>query len=219
MLDVLAATTFKPFTQLVTWHAFAMGFGDNPRTSPGGELSLSEPALVSRDSSGSLESRVSDLFTALRGRLYQYLLVVFANPAEAEDATQECFLRLYRYLYQGKPVDNPRVWIFRVAHNLALDRKKSGRFVREVAPPSWDEIFERYLDPSPSPEQGMIQRERYEAVRAVVNRLNDQQKQVLYLKAEGLDYREIGQIMSLSTTAIAAHVRRGIVKIKAEING
>ncbi|MGA2435092.1 MAG: RNA polymerase sigma factor [Bryobacteraceae bacterium] len=198
----------------------ALPFGDYQALGTGGEIYLTEINPDGCGSSRSLENEVAELFaSSLRGRLYQYLLIVLRNPAEAEDAAQECFLKLYRHRHMGNMIDDPNLWIFRVAHNLALDKKKSAQFSREVEPPSWSEVAENHQDPSPSPEQGFIQRERYEAVRAAMSQLTDQQKQVLYLRAEGFGYREIAEVLALSMPAVAAHVRRGIEKIKVKING
>jgi RNA polymerase sigma-70 factor (ECF subfamily) len=183
-----------------------------------GILSLPESFVLDHAAVETLEDKVSRLFQSLRRRIYQYLLVVLGSPAEAEDSTQECFLRLYRYLAAGNSIQDPTFWLFRVAHNIALDRKKSGRFLHEVDPPSWDEVLQRRHDQTPNPEQGMIQRERYETVRSAIHRLTAQQQQVLFLRAEGLGYREIAEVLSLSLPAVAAHVRRGIERIKAELN-
>ncbi|GGG68678.1 hypothetical protein GCM10011585_08340 [Edaphobacter dinghuensis] len=52
-----------------------------------------------------------------------------------------------------------------------------------------------------------------------MHKLTSQQREVLILKTEGLGYREIGEIMSLSTFAVAAHVRRAIAKMKVGSHG
>src|SRR5947207_14481220 len=71
------------------------------------------------------EEKVSQLFELLREPLYHYLLVIFRSPAEAEDIAQESFLQLYKHLQGGQQIDTERFWIFRVAHNLAINRQKS----------------------------------------------------------------------------------------------
>ncbi|HWR37390.1 MAG TPA: RNA polymerase sigma factor [Clostridia bacterium] len=161
---------------------------------------------------------MSDLFQTLRGRVYQYLLLILGNPAEAEELTQECFLRLYQQLHKRKSIDNARVWLFHVARNLALDKKRTGRFIAAIDPPTWDKVLEFRRDPSPTPEQNLLQKERYELVCSVLKRLSDQEQQVLYLRAKGLSYRQVGEVMALSIEAVAAHVHRGLGKVKAKLN-
>jgi len=169
--------------------------------------------------SDGLKERISQLFLSLRLPLYRYFLVTLGNAAEAEDMTQECFFRLYRYLHTGKQVDNPKFWLFHVAHNLSIDRNKSSKILREVEPPSWKDLFESRSDPAPNPEERLIESERYQIISDVMKKLSDQQREVLTLRAEGLGYREIGEILSLNMPTVAAHVRRGIAKIKARANG
>jgi hypothetical protein len=60
---------------LTVWAAWAMDFDGPSKPSVTAELRLSEPNFLSRDLSHSLENKVSELCAALRGRVYQYLLV------------------------------------------------------------------------------------------------------------------------------------------------
>lgn len=166
-----------------------------------------------------MQTEISELFILLRLPLYRYFLAGTGSAADAEELTQDCFLRLYRYLSQGGQVDNPKLWLFHVAHNLLLDRHKRARRLREVGVPAWDQFAETCGDSSPSPEEALLQRERYEHMNRAMRKLTIQQREVLILKAEGLGYREIGEIMSLSTFAVAAHVRRAIAKMKVRQNG
>ena len=87
-----------------------------------------------------LQERITKLFEQLRMPLYRYLLVALGSGEEAEDGTQECFLRLCRHLRTSGDVSNERLWLFHVAHNLVLDRKRSGRAQYEVLPADWNEL-------------------------------------------------------------------------------
>src|SRR5579871_4401346 len=68
----------------------------------------------------SLRDRVAQLFEECREDVYRYLLTLGLYPARAQEATQEVFLRLYTSLKKGEQIQNPRGWIFRVAHNHGL---------------------------------------------------------------------------------------------------
>lgn len=165
----------------------------------------------------SVEDKVSELFVALRLPLYRYLLAGLGSSTEAEDLTQECFLRLYRHFREGHQLTDPRFWVFHVARNLVLDRNKSGRVTRETIPASWNDVVESFADSSLNPEDRLIEQERYETVHSALQELSIQQREVLAFKAEGLGYKEIAELMSLSTFAVAAHVRRAIAKIKTRL--
>lgn len=160
--------------------------------------------------------QVTELFALFRLPLYRYFLGATGNPADAEDLTQDCFFRLYHYLCGGNALHNPRLWLFHVAHNILIDRRKSARWYREVKPENWELLIETCSSSSLDPEAIMLLSERYQYLTLAMRKLTELQREVLTLKAEGLGYREIGEIMSLSTTAVAAHIRRALEKIKVK---
>ena len=60
------------------------------------------------------------LFEEARDDVYRYLLTLGLHPPRAQEAVQEVFLRLYATLKKGEEIENPRGWVFRVAHNYGL---------------------------------------------------------------------------------------------------
>ena len=97
------------------------GLGVEIGAGPKGELGVDSTVLGLMQRTVTLEEKVSQLFELLRDPVYLYLTAVLGNSAEAEDITQETFLRLYRALHRGQVINNVRFWLFRVAHNLAFD--------------------------------------------------------------------------------------------------
>ena len=96
--------------------------------------------------------------------------------------------------------------MFRVAHNLGLKRRKQlGAAAREegCAVP----------DPSPNPEDQYANVQRQSRLMAVVNALPEQDRACLYLRAEGLRYREIAQTLGMSLGAVSASLTRSIARI------
>ncbi len=63
---------------------------------------------------------VTQLYEGAREDVYRYALTFGLAPGEAQEAAQEVFLRLYVALKKGEEIQNPRAWVFRVAHNLSL---------------------------------------------------------------------------------------------------
>lgn len=87
------------------------------------------------------------LFDGLRTPLYRYLVCLGARAAEAEELTQETFLRLHQHLESGKPADNSRGWLYRVAHNVAVNRRRGkGRF-EQMSAAEWDALVTAQRDP------------------------------------------------------------------------
>jgi DNA-directed RNA polymerase specialized sigma24 family protein len=65
--------------------------------------------------------QVTYLYSAERDGVFRSLIVVGLSRAKAEESTLEAFLRLYAALRNGSKIDAPRAWVYRVAHNLAVD--------------------------------------------------------------------------------------------------
>ena len=167
----------------------------------------------------SLEQKVGELFELLRDPIYLYLKAVIGNSAEAEDMTQDTFLVLYRALHSGRSIDNVRLWLFRVAHNLAFKERERAEHYRETDVRTWDELRELLADPGLNPEQRILQTERFERLHAAMAWLSPQEWQCLHLRAEGFRYREIGEILGINTKSAAEFLRRGIRKLMKENNG
>src|SRR5262245_61467040 len=80
---------------------------------------LTDIALQNR-ATLTLQDQVAQLFLEAREDVYRYLLSLGLYPPQAQEGAQEVFLRLYATLRKGEKIQNPRAWIFRVAHNLGL---------------------------------------------------------------------------------------------------
>jgi len=174
--------------------------------------------LISMTETNQLEQQITQLFETLRQPVYQYLMAVFGNAEEAEDLTQDAFLQLYKTVKSGQTIRNIRFWIFRVAHNLAINRRKHNQFIAPLDADSWEVIESLLTDSKPNPEQNILLREKYERLYLGLKRLSMQERQALFLRAEGFRYREIGEIMSVATPTVGEFLRRGIKKL-SEQNG
>lgn len=158
-----------------------------------------------------LEEEIIGLFDELRNRLLRYLLSLGLPAHDGEEIIQEVFLALCRHLQQGKPRENLRGWVFRVAHNLALKQRhsNSGRMLLQS-----DETAERqWTDPSPNPEEQMAARQRQERLLAVLGALPEQDRCCLHLRAEGLRYREIAKALGMSLGAVFLSLERSLARL------
>ena len=166
-----------------------------------------------------LEEKVTRYFEQWRDPVNRYLVAVFARPIEAEEITQEAFLQLYRSLHDGQSIGNVRAWVYRTAHNLAINRIKSRQFVELLDDDAWQELRQSLHDADPNPEQRLLQQEKFDRLRASIARLTIQERECLHLRTKGLRYREIAEILDLSTTGVAETLYRVIDKLTKENNG
>jgi RNA polymerase sigma-70 factor, ECF subfamily len=157
-----------------------------------------------------LEERITQMFDELRAPIYRYLLCLSTSPLDADEIIQETFLRLYRHLNSGGREDNLRGWVFRVAHNISINELKRRKRLFLVAP---EELAVSAADPNPGPEELLLRREKMARVHAALYTLSEQQKQCLYLRAEGFRYREIAKILEVTISTVAESLRRAITKL------
>jgi RNA polymerase sigma-70 factor, ECF subfamily len=167
---------------------------------------------------GTLDEQIEQVFEALRMPVYQYLLSVFGKPNEAEDLTQDAFLQLYKALLKGQEIENVRFWIFRVAHNLAIDKRKHRQFVSTLQVDSWNDIEKLFPSGGLNPEQIVLRKEKFELLYQGLNRLTLNERQSLYLRAEGFRYKEIAKIMNVSVPTVGEYLRRSIKKLGGKDN-
>jgi RNA polymerase sigma-70 factor (ECF subfamily) len=156
------------------------------------------------------EGTVSRLFEEARDDVYRYLLLLGLPSPQAQEATQEVFLRLYVVLRRGERVDNLRAWIFRVAHNHGLSLRSLERTVVALDP--------RLPDAREDPEQLLLNRERSARFHRAVAGLSEQQQVCLYLRAEGFRYREIADILGISDSTVGEFLRRAIARLRKALH-
>lgn len=190
-----------------------------PEKIEAGELWLDGGAVRELQSAPTeLEQKVADLFSLLRDPLYHYLYRLLDNRSEAEDVSQEAFLRLFTCLHQGQMIGNARAWVFRVAHNLAIDQLRKKSHCDSALPENWPEIYACNVASPPSAEQQLLKQEKLRRINQVLEQLSPQELYCLNLRASGLSYREIAEVLEVSASSVATFLSRGIKKITRAIN-
>jgi RNA polymerase sigma-70 factor (ECF subfamily) len=165
----------------------------------------------------SVEEQVTLYFLELNTPVYRYLSCACRHHGDAEEITQEVFLRLYRALEAKEKIENVRHWTFRVARNLMIDRAKR---LKRRAPRECelsDEIRDIVRDPLPTPEQSLLTESREEALRTALNDLTDLQQRCVRLRAEGFMLREIADMLDMDVRRVAEAIQRGVKNIQRTI--
>jgi len=165
-----------------------------------------------------LEGKVSELFLSFKLPVYRYLLGLLGNRDDAEEMTQEVFLSLYSTLQSGTRIDNARAWVFRVAHNLAVNHQKRPRIVEALDEAEWWRLCQERSDPAGDSEQRLLREEKRTRVIKAMECLSPQERHCLDLRAEGLCFREIADVLSIRISTVETFLDRGIRKIAKEIN-
>jgi RNA polymerase sigma-70 factor, ECF subfamily len=172
------------------------------------------PSLANaRGSSESVvEKEVIGLFDELRIPLLRYLSGFPLTPQDSEDVIQEVFLALFQSLRNGKFHQNVRGWLFRAAHNLALKKYQRSRKDNENTGLLMA-VEERVADPAPNPEDQYAFNQTQKRLLSVVRAMPEQNRWCLYLRAEGLRYREIAEVLDISLGSVALYLERSLAHI------
>ena len=157
-----------------------------------------------------LQEQVIQAYEETRKDVYHYLLRFGLSPAEAQETTQEVFLRLYSAMRGGESIRNLRAWAFRVAHNLGVNHRESSERWTPLEPA----LEARLRDAGPGPEAAAIERQRTRRVQEALAELSPQQRKCLYLRAEGLRYREIAETIGIGISSVSQFVTRALARLK-----
>ena len=164
------------------------------------------------------------LFDELRTPVYRYVLSLGLSPHDADEVAQETFLRLHHHLLSSQelakdePADEGRLrgWVFRVAQNLAHDQRR--RAIPRAAQSLDDSAAaRRAVDGHDGPEQRLLTDERAARVEAAMQALPVRQQQCLRLRAEGLRYREIAEVLQVSVSTVADLVHQALAQVRSAL--
>jgi len=156
---------------------------------------------------GAEEATLAALVSQYAGTLYRVAFSVLRNPADAEDAVQEAFVRVLRHRETLGEVRDQRVWLIRIVWNIVLDRKR-----RAKTRPETDDVAElaRVL-PSDglTAEQIASAAQHHAHVLACVEQLPAKERQVLMLSAfEELTSVEIAAVLGITESSVRSRLFR-----------
>lgn len=156
--------------------------------------------------------RLLDQIFSHRAALQKYLRKFTAGAEDVEDLVQEAYVRVCA-LPPAQVVDSPRALLFRIAHNLAVDRarQKVTRATDDVAD------FEplNVSSDEAEPDEQVDLRRRFESFCAAVDSLPPLCRRVFVLrKVYQLSHAEIAQVLGLSHSTIEKHVAKGLVRCR-----
>lgn len=138
------------------------------------------------------------LFAALESPLLNYALRLLPDTASAEDVVQEAFMKLHA---QFDEVREPRRWLYRTVHNLALNHRRAADKIVSLHNPNnpAQEVEAELADPQPLPDEQIARWESVGLVRLSLETLDARSRELIRLKFnDGLSYREMSERTGLT---------------------
>ena len=153
------------------------------------------------------QTAFSRLVGATQSDVFNLALGVVGSQQDAEDATQEVYLRVWRALPGFRGQAQFRTWLYRISLNTCLNRRRSlQRELRRIAPHA---AFEHLRGEGVGPAEMALQRERRTALWGRVSALPEKYRLVIALfYQQQLSYQEIAQVLALPLNTVKSHLNR-----------
>jgi RNA polymerase sigma factor (sigma-70 family) len=158
---------------------------------------------------------IEELFAALESPLLAYADRLLGKCALAEDVVQEAFMKLH---VQFEEVREPRKWLFRTVHNLAVNHRRAE--VKVVALPKFGEDEEMpTIDSEPLPDEQIVRMEGIGLVRLSLGALDERTRAVVRMKfEEELSYKEIAGRTGLTVGHVGYLLHHALKNLASELS-
>ncbi len=150
---------------------------------------------------------MSALYTLHAPGLLRYAYSMINDTGGAQDALQEIFLRYFVARSEGQQFVDPKAWLYRVLRNHLLDTLKSSSAKNEIAMDKIDDPSDGWNDPE-------RHYHRTEMARDLARVLAPRELECVRLRAEGLSYDEIAQVLDLRQGTVGATLARAHKKVR-----
>jgi RNA polymerase sigma-70 factor (ECF subfamily) len=147
------------------------------------------------------------LLAGLRPKLHRYCARMVGSVIDGEDVVQDALVKAVESFAMAGPIDNPEGWLFRIAHNTALDFLR--RRNRQQAVP-WGEGVDMIADPADTVESRQA---AAASLRTFMRLPVAQRSSVILMDVLGCSLQEICAVMEFSLPAVKAALRRGRTRL------
>lgn len=164
------------------------------------------------------------LLAKYRTPIVHFMFRMVHNRAVGEELAQEVFLRVYKSRETYRAEAKFSTWLYRIATNLGVNYARDNRHERSASTVYLDDTDAEtgttpdVADTSPSAEAGLVRRERRNAIRRQVLALPERQRMaVLMHKYQGMDYRQISEVLKLSESATKSLLFRAYQTLRVHL--
>ena len=154
-----------------------------------------------------IEREVVRLYGEFAEGMFRYAFVLLANREAAQDALQEAFLRYFMARSGNRSIERPRAWLFRELRNYLLDQLKASSQRKEV---DLAQML-NYPDMRQDPESEF---RLEQIVRSLRELLSPRELECFRLRAEGLRYEEIAEVLEVRPGTVGALLARAQKKLR-----
>jgi RNA polymerase sigma-70 factor (ECF subfamily) len=172
---------------------------------------ISKEVLI-KASDGDLRS-FEDVYKATASFVYNVAYRIVYNRQDAQDVAQEVFLNVYRKLKDFRFQSSFKTWVYRITVNTAINYSKRSSRERDR-----NKEYGAYADPGPALDKSAVLNESdKDIIELFLRELNPDQRACVVLRnVEGLDYRQIADILRVNINTVRSRLKRAREKLLAK---
>ncbi len=177
---------------------------------------ISDQSLVKQYIQGN-ESCLEMLIKRHKDRLFTTIILIVKDSYIAEDIFQETFIKIIKNLKAGKYNEEGKFlpWAARIARNMAIDYFRKTKRMPTITDSSGQDVFRTIKIKTENREQQIIRSEKESLVRAAIDKLPPEQRQVLILRHYGdLSFKEIAKMTDVSINTALGRMRYAITNMR-----
>ncbi|MEO6453799.1 MAG: sigma-70 family RNA polymerase sigma factor [Ginsengibacter sp.] len=177
---------------------------------------LSDQQLIHLYMDGNQEA-LSSLIYRHKDKIYTSIYLLVNDKYLADDIFQDSFIRVINTLKSGRYKDEGKFssWIVRIAHNLCIDHFRKIKRSPSFKTIDYLESFQIISFPDPDPGHGMLQKQRYDRLAKMLDRLPEDQREVIILKHyANLTFKEIGTLTKCSINTALGRMHYGLINLR-----
>lgn len=184
-----------------------------------------DEALVARAAAGDVPA-FEELVRRYQDRVHNFALRWTGNPADAEEVTQEAFLKAFRAMPRFRGDAKFSTWLFQIAKNVCINLFHRGRRQMEHRRVSLqdhmddDEAVPVQIEtPDDNPQEALLEREFAAVASRAIAALDPHYRDALVLRdVEGMDYADIAQILEVPVGTVKSRIHRARSELQKRLS-
>ena len=179
-------------------------------------LKITDQNLVKQYVQGN-EACLEMLINRHKNRIFTTIILIVKDSYIAEDLFQETFIKIINNLKKGKYNEEGKFlpWAMRIAHNMAIDYFRKMKRMPTITDSSGDDVFRTIKIAVENREEQIIRTEKEDMVCLAINKLPEEQRQVLILRHYGnLSFKEIAAMTDVSINTALGRMRYALTNMR-----